>query len=56
MKANEGYYVKADYGLAHLKRLIKVENLLLSEGNFWKNRRKLLSTVFNYDFITNQIP
>lgn len=30
MKATEGYYVKADFGLAHLRRLIETDNLLLS--------------------------
>ena len=30
--------------------------LVVSEGNEWKNKRKLLSNVFNHDFITSHIP
>jgi cytochrome P450 len=28
----------------------------MAEGDTWKNKRKILSTVFNYDFILRQIP
>jgi len=30
--------------------------MLVSEGIDWKNKRKVLSNVFNYDFITAHIP
>ena len=32
------------------------KGLVATEGNQWKHRRKLLSKVFTYDFITSQIP
>jgi cytochrome P450 len=32
------------------------KGLFLSENGEWKHRRKLLSNVFNYDFITAHIP
>jgi cytochrome P450 len=30
--------------------------MLTSEGTDWKNKRKILSSVFNYEFITSHIP
>lgn len=56
LKANEGYYAKYDFGIAALKRLIGKDSLLMAEGDEWKSRRKILSSVFNYDFIISQIP
>ena len=32
------------------------KGILLVEKSKWKHRRKLLSSIFNYDFITSQIP
>ena len=28
----------------------------MAEGTPWKNKKKVLSKIFNYDFITSQIP
>ena len=36
MKINDGFYVKGDFGFAHLKRVISTNNVLLSEGHDWK--------------------
>ena len=30
--------------------------LFLSEGDDWKKKKKILSNVFNYDFIRSKIP
>jgi cytochrome P450 len=32
------------------------EGIVLSEGETWKNKRKLLSKVFNFDLIKENIP
>ena len=32
------------------------KGIVFSEDNIWKKKKKLLSKVFNYDFITSQIP
>lgn len=32
------------------------EGIAFSEGDIWKNKRKLLSKVFNFDLIKENIP
>ena len=39
-----------------ISRLINLDNLLLSEGELWKKKRRLVSNIFNYDFIKRKIP
>ena len=55
-KANEGYYVKSRLAFGHVLRVIKEDNILLLEGEKWKQRRKIFSQVFNYDLISSKVP
>ena len=32
------------------------KGIAFSEGNEWKRKRKIISYVFNYNFLINQIP
>ena len=36
-------------------RFIMGNGLVFSEGNDWKMKRKIMSTIFNYDFIKSKI-
>jgi cytochrome P450 len=37
-------------------RAVAGEGLVFSEGDLWKNKRKLLSKVFNFDLVKENIP
>ena len=47
--------VKSDVGLQLLKA-IGGRGFFFSEGEKWKNKRKVMSRIFNFDFITSQVP
>jgi cytochrome P450 len=32
------------------------KGFFFSEGEKWKNKRKVMSKIFNFDFITSQVP
>jgi cytochrome P450 len=53
----EGCYVKAG-GISFLTGLKAIlgTGLLFSEGHEWKKKRRIMSIVFNYDFIKAKIP
>lgn len=55
-KTLEGCYVKYKTFpfMKSLKSLIG-EGLLFSEGNEWKRKKKIMSNVFNFDFIKSKI-
>lgn len=36
--------------------MITEKGIVMAEDQEWKKRKKILSKVFNYDFITSQIP
>ena len=42
-------------GLSSIKSVIG-SGLFLSEGDDWKKKKKILSNVFNFDFIHSKIP
>jgi len=53
----EGCYIKARKipFFGGIKALVG-KGLLFSEGAEWKKKRKIMSSVFNYDFIKDKIP
>lgn len=53
--ANAHYYEKVKSFVSNLKRIIG-GGILLSEGEIWKDKRKVMNKIFNYDFITDNIP
>lgn len=48
-------YIKADVITGAFSLLLE-KGLLLAEGDNWKNRKKIISSVFHYDFIITLIP
>lgn len=56
-KTKENCYEKdlESPGLSTLKDMVG-SGLFLSEGDDWKKKKKILSNVFNYDFIRSKIP
>lgn len=55
-KGKEKYYQKKlDYPSSSSLQQIIGEGLLLSEGESWKKKRKILSYVFNFDFIHSKV-
>ena len=55
LPSNVYQYEKVKSFIANMKRLIG-GGILLSEGEVWKSKRKAMNAVFNYEFITNNIP
>lgn len=56
-KSLQGYYEKSrNHPFMNSIRFIMGNGLVFSEGNEWKMKRKIMSTVFNYDFIKSKIP
>lgn len=53
----EGCYVKAIESVPFVGSLKAFlgEGLLFSEGDEWKMKRKIMSSVFNYDFIKYKV-
>lgn len=49
-------YPKPEYMVAGLKAVLGESGISFSEGEMWKQKRKLLSKVFNFDLITLNIP
>ena len=55
-KTAEWCYAKAEKGYFVVPaRLLLGPGLLLTEGLEWKSKRKIMSHVFNYDFIKSKI-
>lgn len=55
-KQMEGYYIKSLSSpfASSFKHLIG-NGLVFSEGEEWKMKRKIMSSVFNYDFIKSKV-
>ena len=41
--------------ISNLKRALG-DGIAFSEGNRWKRKRKIISSVFNYKFVTSNLP
>lgn len=52
-KLSSLYKFEGPYGIF---LMITEKGIVMAEDQEWKKRKKILSKVFNYDFITSQIP
>jgi len=51
----QDYYYKNEVAIS-LHKLLLGQGLVTSEGALWKKHRKLISTLFQYDFLKSMIP
>ena len=49
------HYIKLPFVVNQLKRVMG-DGTSLVEGDAWKRKRRIMNTVFNYDFITSMVP
>jgi len=55
-KVTEGYYIKSTNSMfINSFRYIIGTGLFFSEGEEWKNKKKVMSSVFNFDFTKGKI-
>lgn len=52
---NPTLYYKMNFLTANIRRVFG-DGLVFSEGLQWKHKRKIMNSVFNYDFIKANIP
>jgi cytochrome P450 len=52
---NENNYVKADVITSSFKMLVK-HGIIMKEGQEWKLRKKIISSVFTHDFLVHLLP
>ena len=48
-------YVYKKHSIANGLKMIMGEGLILSDGDSWKRKRKLISSVFNYDLLKQEV-